>query len=72
MEQSEQLAQAHQAVITNTMARLDFERCWMLHRALTLGQTSEAEAWRGSSKGGFTDDQLQELLDKYHALLLSL
>ena len=72
MDNAEQLQQAHAAVITNTMARLDFERCWMLHRALTLGQTTEAEAWKGSSKGGFSDEQLQELLDKYHALLLRL
>ena len=72
MDNAAQLDQAHAAVITNTMARLDFERCWMLHRALTLNQTTEAEAWKGSTKGGFSDEQLQELLDKYHALLLSL
>ena len=72
MDNAEQLQQAHAAVITNTMARLDFERCWMLHRALTLNQTTEAEAWKGSSKGGFSDEQLQALLDKYHSLLLSL
>lgn len=72
MSNAEQIDQAHAAVITNTMARLDFERCWMLHRALTLNQAAEAEAWKGSSKSGFTEDQLQELLDKYHALLLSL
>jgi hypothetical protein len=72
MDNTAQLLQAHQAVITNTMARLDFERCWMLHRALTLNQQPEAESWKGSTKGGFTDEQLQELLDKYHALLLSL
>jgi len=72
MDNAAQIQQAHEAVITNTMARLDFERCWALHRALTLGQTAETEAWKGSTKGGFSDEQLQEIIDKYHALLLSL
>ena len=72
MDNAEQLQQAHAAVIINTLARLDFERCWMLHRALTLNQAPETEAWKGSSKEGFSEDQLQELLNKYYFLLLSL
>jgi hypothetical protein len=58
--------------MVNTMARLDFERCWMLHRAITLNQQPETEAWKASTAAVFSEDQLQELVNKYHSLLLSL
>ena len=65
-----------QANVVNTCARLDYEKAWVLHRALTLNVAPQdaSEAWKGSAENTpkFNEDQQKELLKKYYDHLMTL
>jgi hypothetical protein len=79
MATREEVEIAHkEACARDITERLQFERIWVLHRALTLNVTTNradpAESWKSNPEEDLSwpADMRRNLLDKYYNLLQAL
>lgn len=75
-QQAEADLEYRRANARDVLARVDHEKAWALHRALTLNvqvRPEPGEAWKGNAGGTvatWSEEQQQALLNKYHEHLL--